>query len=256
MANNSSVQQDVARAQSSFDANLQSVLDLVNFDHVILDTCLSHLNALSEKLEQHHRLANPYLSARNTIQLITAIRDHDSLRTKYEAMFNQALVLQVSYFASAIHQLFRASLAHFLAHFTDTRIQREEIRFSVEELRTMDYDLRDRIANIIISKKDYSFQDMQSINRAFEECYKFTPNRDANVDNIILAQACRHVIVHAGSIADERMVRQLSNATRRTVKATIIAGKHIQFTPAEIELVGASMRNYVADAVAFVNNNL
>jgi hypothetical protein len=42
--------------------------------------------------------------------------------------------------------------------------------------------------------------------------------RDKDVNNIILGQACRHVIAHRGAVVDERLVRQVKGAQPRTIK--------------------------------------
>jgi hypothetical protein len=249
------LEQELEKVQSSFKTNIQSVKALVNFDRVILDFCISNLEDLNLKLEKHHQLNNPLLTAQNTILAMKAIRDHDSLRDKYRTIFNQALVLLVSYFGSAIHQIFRATLAHYVGKKTDTRIQKEEIKLTVEELKHYGFNLSDQIASIIITKKDYSFQDMQSINRAFEECYNYKPIHDQNVDNIIFAQACRHVIVHAGGLADEKFIRQIKSAFNRAYKLSVSSGDQIQFSPEEINLVAESMSVYFNKSIEFLSQN-
>lgn len=249
------IEQELKKVQASFEANIQSVKALVNFDRVILDLCISHLKELALKLEKLHQIDNPSLTAKNTIQAMNAIREHDTLRDKYQTIFNQALVLLVSYFGSAIHQIFRATLAHYVNKKADTRIQKEELRLTVEELKCHGFDLNAQIANIIITKKDYKFQDMQSINRAFEECYNYKPVHDQNVDNIIFAQASRHVIVHAGGLADERFIRQIKAASNRALRSTVSVGDQIQFLPDEINLVAESMRAYFNKSIDFLSQN-
>ena len=65
--------------------------------------------------------------------------------------------------------------------------------------------------------------------------------RDAVVNNIVVAQACRHVIVHAGSIADRRLVKQVAQALPRDVKQDIREGQPIQFEPDELPMIGSAM---------------
>jgi hypothetical protein len=71
---------------------------------------------------------------------------------------------------------------------------------------------------------------MQSIARAFKDYLGIEIERTQRVNDIVLAQGCRHVIVHSGGIVDDRLVRQLSSAQPRRLKPRLVLGERIQFT--------------------------
>jgi hypothetical protein len=86
---------------------------------------------------------------------------------------------------------------------------------------------------------------MQAIHRAFKEYLTISIEKDNLVNNIILAQACRHVIVHSGGVASERLIRQIKGAFPRDVKSEIKRDNKVQFSPDEVEIVSKSMGKYV-----------
>ncbi len=228
-----------------FSGNVAGVHKLMHFDRDVLDIAITNIRDLSEKLKQHHHLDNPHLSAINTLKVLEGIREHDSLRARYQVIFNQAIVLLVSYFGSSVEDIFKAGINAFLKGEKESDLLREDIKLSFREIRDADWRLRDIAADLLVEKKDLSFQDMQAISRAFKNYLGISIEKDAHVNNIILAQACRHVIVHAGGYANDRLIRQIESATPRDLKLKITKGEYVQFSPKEVEIVSESMESYI-----------
>lgn len=231
---------------NAFFKHVQSVEKLMNFDRDVLDFAIQGIEELKQRLEKHHQLDNPSLTAARTLEILKGYREHDSLRPRYTTIFNQALVLLVSYFGSSIHDLFRQGVAFALIREKeDSVLLREQIKFSLRELREADFDLKTLAPDLLVQAKDISFQDMQSIGRAFKDYVGIFIERDETVNEIIVAQACRHVIVHSGGVVDEKLVRQVAGANPRTLKPKLLIGESIQFTVEEVTKVSASMVSYL-----------
>lgn len=228
-----------------FREHVRSVESLMNFDRDVLDFAIQGISELKERLVQHHKLGNPALTAERTLDILKGIRNHDSLRPRYQTIFNQALVLLVSYFGSSVHDLFRQGIAAALVRDKDSTLLREQVKLSFKELRDAEFDLREIAPDLLIQAKDISFQDMQSIARAFQEYLGVTIERTAVVNEIILAQACRHVIVHAGGVVGDRLVRQVAGARPRTLKPALVIGETVQFTVEEVSQVAHFMERYL-----------
>jgi hypothetical protein len=77
------------------------------------------------------QLDNPRLNAERTLKVL---RENDSLRPRYETIFNQAAVLLVSYFGSAVGDVFRFGIARELQAAKNVRLLREELRVLLEEI--------------------------------------------------------------------------------------------------------------------------
>ena len=236
----------------SFEQHVESVQRLMNFDRDVLSFAIEAIEQLQQRLTQHHRLDNPHLTAERALQMLRGYREHDSLRPRYETIFNQALVLLVSYFGSAVHDVFRNAVSQALAAQTDSALLREQIKISFAELKEANFDLRTRAPDLLVNAKDISFQDMKSIARAFKDNLAIEIERTQVVNEIIAAQACRHVIVHSGAIADEALVRQLSGANPRKLKPKISAAEPIQFSTEEVTLAAEAMVEYLRNLEAKV----
>jgi hypothetical protein len=77
--------------------------------------------------------------------------------------------------------------------------------------------LPDRLEFLPASEK-LSFQDMKSIGRAFKLLLAEDLPRDTRINNIIVAQACRHAVVHAEGVVNGRLLNEIRDADPRTVK--------------------------------------
>ena len=196
----------MASVVTAFEAHVASVRKLMHFDRDVLKLAIEHIRSLRDTLKRHHALDNPHLTADNTLQMLEGFHKHDSLRHRYQTIFNQALVLLVSYFGSTVHDLFRSGILRALDLPGDSQLLREQLTVTTRDLREVDFHARDLVPDLLVQAKDISFQDMQSIARAFRSYLEVQIDRDATVNDIIAGQACRHVVVHSGGTADDRLV--------------------------------------------------
>lgn len=97
------------------------------------------------------------------------------------------------------------------------------------------------LADLLVAQQGISFQDMQSLRRAFKDHLGVAWARTEDTNNVILGQAARHVLVHAAGMVDEKIVRQVAVCVPRTLKPTLERGRPIEFSPDEIGVLTASM---------------
>lgn len=147
-----------------FKSNVAEVDRLVNFVQEVLQVALSAVQVLHEQLKD--RFGDERLNGRRTLQLISGIRDNDTVRFKYQAIFNQAVVLLVSHFASALGDVFREAVAARLATNDYGKLMDEEFKLTVSELRERDWKLKGAVPDLLIAKYDFTFQDMGATARA------------------------------------------------------------------------------------------
>lgn len=98
------------RAIQNFDANLGAIEQLVHFDDLLIDLVLPPLERHRERLisadvTRSNLLPDPLIS------VLRNIKRSESLKAHYQALYNQWLVLLVSYFGSAVRDLFVDSAA-------------------------------------------------------------------------------------------------------------------------------------------------
>ena len=238
----------------TFQEHVRSVDKLMNFDRDVLEVAIDGIATLQTRLQKHHGLDNPQLTAERTLHMLRGFREHDSLRPRYNTIFNQALVLLVSYFSSSVHDLFLLGVSAALDSDDTTPLLQEQIRITFADLRDAKFDLRQLAPTLLVQAKDISFQDMQSIARAFKEHLGLNIEKSETVNDIILGQGCRHVIVHAGGLVNERLIRQVSGAQPRRIKPALTLNTNVQFTVEEVQLVAESMSSYIQTVSVLLSN--
>lgn len=234
--------------RDKFYSDVQSVRELMNFDSVILDFCIDHIESLDKKIKNNNeiKITNVVFYPENTLKQLKLIKKNNSFRNMYDSIFNQSLVLLVSYFTVAIKNLFASSLQYYAEHNKDHfKTIKTDLKFSIQELSNFNFNLSSDFGNLIISKNNITFQDMKSICREFKQYFGFNIEKNLDVDNIILSQASRHSIVHALSIADEKFINQIRSADKRSLKLNINQNDEIIFSASEIEVVIASMNKFL-----------
>jgi hypothetical protein len=97
---------------------------------------------------------------------------------------------------------------------------------------------------------------MQSVQRAFKSFFNLDLEKDNITNNIILAQAARHSIVHAQGIADEKFMKQIKDAKPRDIKLEIQADEIIKYSTDEIDLVQKSMTTYIDRLIETLNERI
>lgn len=233
--------------ENRLESQLDSVNELANFDKKITDVCLDHLELLNSRFKAApFDTTNQMYLCEGTINAIKTIRINDSLRNHYDVMHNQCIVLSVSFFTSAISDIFKYSVQKSAEQGT-LPSSKEDIKLSIEELKKYDFNLIKHIAEIILQRKDISFQDMQSIVRSFRDYLDIEINRDQKCNDIIFAQASRHSIIHANSIADGKFINQIKGAEPRNIKLKISVDETIKYTSSEIEFVKFAMLVFVQE---------
>jgi hypothetical protein len=237
------------RAVETFHTNTKVVEQLLDFGNLIVDTAVGGLREVEGQLEQRNQ-HNAVTLVRNRADLLAQVKQGDSLRPHYEVMFNQCVVLLVSHFGSSVHELFRRGVEGSLKVGADVPAAKQELKVSWSSVAQSEEKPESLFANLLIAQQDISFQDMQSIGRAFKSHLHVEIDRSGDVNDIILGQAARHVIVHSGGLVDHKMVRQVAEARPRTLKPEISLGDPIQFAPDEVRSLAGSMSNYLAALLA------
>ena len=241
----------IDRALESFRLNASAVDRLLEFDRVVLDVAVSGLRELENQLESRH-LHSAVPLVRNRATLLENLKTTDSLRPQYETIFNQCIVLLVSYFTSAQHTLFRDAVVAALNLNADVPASSEELKMSWRGIVQAEIDQEEMFTELLIAQQNISFQDMQSVSRAFAKHLQINVEKTLDVNDIIMGHAARHVIAHAGGVVDRKMISQVKDAIPRTLKETLLEGEAIRFSPEEVRRLAASMVNHLTTLTATV----
>ena len=233
----------ITDAADDFHRNVKSVHELIDFDRFVINFAIEQVETLQKKRAE--LFDNPAVSGEHSLQALRNVRDHDSLRHHYQVIFNQAVVLLVSYFGSAVGDIFRASVPLVVRKGKPEKLLKEEMTIKVEELLDLTAEPASLGEVFMNAKKGISFQDMGSTVRTFADYVGVDIPRDEHTNNVVIAQAFRHAIVHKGGRTDRQLMKQVLTAVPRTLKKTLTEGEMIQFTPVEVRSVSGSMGIFV-----------
>lgn len=231
---------------NNFEDRVDGVNKLLILDELIIGSTIEILEDRQESLRECG-IDNAYMLGESALLQLKGIRDHKSLKTGYKLIYNQCVVLLVSYFTSSIHDLFDTTATISLKDEIPKKLKDKDLKLTLEELKSYDFNLSDNIGSIISTKFDISFQDMKSITRAMHDYFGVELPWDKTVNNIITMQACRHAIAHAGEEADKQLINQLRNSSERDIQKKLAVGDKIEFTPNEIRIGGDAMIKYIND---------
>lgn len=248
----------INRVLARFDGNRTSVHDLMRFDSDVLEVAIARVEKLNDKWKAYlvrdarpdpsgrPPTPNPSYTADTLLSQLRGIRGHGSLRGRYDLILNQCIVLLVSFFGSAAHELCIALVARALKEERNPALLDLTLKVSVGDLRASGADWEQAVARSLVDAGGYSFQDMKSAGRAFRDLCGLEPPQDRVVNTIIMAQAARHAIVHSGARIDGKLLRQVENAHPRDLMCNPVEGDEISCTEGEIELVGDAMKGYLS----------
>ena len=240
--------------KEQFEDNISSVKTLLEFDQFTLQYSINSMKNLNQKLREDHGIENPKLTVDSALKILENIKQNKSINKQYKTIYNQSLVLLVSYYTSTINEIFINCIYDFIKAKNELNILKEEIKISVGQIKKSDFDLSSQIAELIINKKNYSFQDMKSTLEALKDCFNFECTKNNDVNNIIYGQACRHSIVHNGAKADKKFLNQIKNAFPRDV-AQNPKEENIELSPLEVELIAKSMLSFIDKIISSINRN-
>ena len=244
--------------QEKFDTQITNVYKITEFDSDFLSLAIDWLTELETDLKTTQNIDNENLLPTRTIKLLEKVLEQGPTRAKYQPVYNQSVVLLVSYFASVLSSIFNDTLTYYLSHIEKLpkNLEKEEFKLNLFELSELKYDLSNEIGRIISRKCDISFQDMGSISKAFKRFFNIKIEWDENVSNIIVSQACRHAIVHKGEEVDHKCIAQIKHAKNRQLKLNITENEKITFKKSEINIIGESMKKYVSSLCALLLTTL
>jgi len=236
--------------QINFENQIESVNDLIEFDKMILDFCITQLKTLNDRLKNGAatKFTNPYYLADNSIQALENIKRNQSFAKHYSTIYNQCLVLLVSHFTLTIEKIFSSILKFQFTNKGLSSNAKNSIQLTLDELEEVNQN-PDLLQKLLVTKKRLSFQNFGNITRSFENYLGITIEGDQKVSDIKFAFECRHLIVHNLSKVDEKFVKSCGSIRDRNIKKAIYLNEPITFTKSELEFVKLSMLLFIQELI-------
>lgn len=222
---------------------------MLQVDRDVLEPVISSIEELRNRLVRIERIENEESNGGRILDILKGIREHEAIRPRFLVVLNQAVILLVSYFGSAVEDIFCDAVGQRFSAGTFDALMGTDIELTVADLVKITKTPESAIAKFLVNKKVLSFQDMRAIHRGFREYVGLELQQDQVTNDIFLAQACCHAIVHVGGEVTPRLIRHVSGAIPRNVKRELVPGDLIQFDEGEVAQLAASMRRYISTLV-------
>lgn len=219
----------------------------MDFDQFIIDFPLHQ----AEKLKNHcsrHKLTVALNHAEQIIQFLSGIKEHGSTKISYQTIYNQCVVLLVSFFTAALEDIFEYCIFSAIINTTPKWLGKE-LTIDIHDFCQIEGDPSKRVGELLIKNNDISFQDMKSIKRTFHDYFDIDISKDENMLNIIFGQASRHLIVHSSGRIDNRFKAQITSTVGRTIMKELPDEGIIRFEKQEIKKLGQNMQNFIVSLI-------
>lgn len=226
------------------NANLSSVIALLDFDRLVLEHSIQTLTKLEADLSDQ-TLHNAVQTVSNARQALENIRTNDSLKLQYQTIVDQCVVLQVSHFATALKNFYTECILFALVNEKSDQLGEEEIKVTVKALCEISENDRTRIAELVVSKHNMSFQDMKQVYRAFKTYFGHEISKTTDVTNIICGQAARHAIVHNGGRTSPRTLAMLEKVEPQDIQLPTTVNQPLGLKKSHVHALRKSMLSYM-----------
>lgn len=117
------------QVRHAFSDRADGVIALLEFDDLVVDHLVGGLDNLVQDLERKN-LHSAALLVSNRLKLLRNIRNAQSLKPTYGTIYNQCVVLLVSYFDATMGDLFRVAAASALRAGLDVPASERTVQLS------------------------------------------------------------------------------------------------------------------------------
>ncbi len=200
--------------KENFEENLKMIDQIINIGDDVGNLVVSLLEGLEKKYENMPAFLEYKNKLNTTIETIRNIKEHKSLKKKYEIIHNQALVLIVENFESFLNSLVKNIIDKYPSIITWPE-SKKKLPVDVTLLRYSAPTVGELVLTSL--KGEVNFQDLKSTLRFFEEYLSINIElEDSGKDLMILGEALRNIIVHNNSKVDHGFLNQVRDTTYKT----------------------------------------
>lgn len=239
----------------NFKKNIERVKELLIIDKLMHGLYIKALESVEHKFTEAGVIKNhPALQGlQSGIRNLKKIRENDSSSPYYKIVYNQSVVLLVSYFESTLEDLFINILLIKISDGT-LNYPANKIKLSLKELCELITN-HENIPIVWLSQNEINFQNINHVESTFKDYFDISSCEDKHIDNIKMGALCRHIIVHSGELISQSNVEAAEKIIHRDIMEKFIAGDKIIFEPEEIMKICESMETYINNIIKQTNRN-
>lgn len=210
-----------------FQSRLADIERIDGINAGIIKIFQQNLDTIHSEIQQTGKFGGLLKKVDRYKQTLDDVSKLDEMKSDFEILREQRVVLLVSAFEVFIEDIFRAIANNSPEYFIWPE-KDKKIVIGVEDF-TSRFTLGDAIITHL-NNKQYSFQDLGSTVKAFQDYLGVDLEiEDDTKDSIILGTACRHLIVHKGSVIDRQFLSQT-----RSLDAKYVEGKTLSISEEDV----------------------
>jgi hypothetical protein len=242
--------EELKKININFEKQIELVTKLIEFDKLILDFCLRHMETLNDRLKNGEatKITNQYYLADNAINALNGIKTNQSFTKNYSNIYNQCLVLLVSHFTLTVEEIFATILKNQFSNNKLSKNAKNQIQLTLDEIDDVNQN-PNLLKKLLVTKKKLSFQNMNNIVKSFENFLGIKIDGDPKLDDIKFGFECRHLIVHNLSISDEKFIKNCKALKMRNIKKKILENDTINYSKSELEFIKISMLLFIQELI-------
>lgn len=235
--------------EKEFSEYAESIDKLLTFDEYVLEAALRHFDGAIETLERGGLTQNPaFNKLKIGRRLLVNIKEDASLRSSYQAIYNQIVVIWVSVLAATLESLFKYLIAK---NYPRIPPKKKDRKIKIGDLQLFE-NVKEAFGDIVLkADAEISFQDIGSIKRTFEEYFGIHfNNNDLHLHNVAFAIRARHAIVHNAGRIDMGFQKYANQELSKRTVMKDLSGTSLQFGLEEAKQLSNSFRTFVTNLLS------
>lgn len=236
--------------EKEFSEYATSIEKLLTFDEFVLDAALKHYDEAIRVLEHSgYDQSSVVIKKLNMGRLSLAnIKENQSLRPSYEAIYNQVVVIWVSVLEATLESLFKFCIFQNYPSLGET----DPVELKVSLARIVSYDTIKEAFPTLVREADrsISFQNMESIKRTFHKYLGLDFEETEDLHNVSFAMAARHTIVHDGGRVDASFRKYAKEKLAERTVMKDLSKPTLQFKLAEARQISRSFQHFVKNLLS------
>ncbi len=201
---------NLSEVQENFQDNLKMVEQIVSIGSDVGNLLVGMLEDLKTQNESISGFLPYKEKIERTIGLVRMVKDDSRLKSKYEIIRNQAIVLIVENFESFLNDCVKTLVNEYPGAIKWPE-KKKTLPVNTDVLRYSIPTVGDLVV-ASLKKEEVNFQDLQSTLKFFKDYLELEIKlTDEECDRIIFTHALRNIVVHNGNAVDSAFLSQVRN---------------------------------------------
>jgi hypothetical protein len=226
---------------ADIDERVDNIKTIGDVNKELLNITVNNLSSILRDLEATNRNRQIIAKVSRQIKMYDSVSSIVGVNNKLPILYEQMIVLMIGALEVYIADIFR-TISNRNPEYLVWRSEKEKVSFD-PALLSEGFTLGDVITGHL-KTQGFSFQDLRSTLEAFQKYFDITIDLDKEMkDTLILAAACRNIIVHNRSEIDSAFRKQI-RLTSHAVEKRYKKGNKLSVDEAYVDMLGKMIKSF------------